>query len=139
MLASLNFDSGDTLHLIGAGALLYFGVKFAICLGTWIYETLLMSSIDLAKYKGQWAVVTGATDGIGKAFAFALAKKGVNVVLISRTQAKLDAVAAEIREKHGVEVKTIPVDFVQDDAVNYKIKIASEIEGLEVSTACLYV
>ena len=41
-------------------------------------------------------VVTGSTDGIGKAYALELAKRGVNIVLISRTQQKLDEVAAEI-------------------------------------------
>ena len=49
------------------------------------------------KKLGQWAVVTGATDGIGKAYAEELADEGMNVVLISRSQEKLDKVAAEIR------------------------------------------
>lgn len=43
-------------------------------------------------------VVTGATDGIGKSYAKQLAKQGINIILISRTQAKLDSVAAEIGE-----------------------------------------
>lgn len=42
------------------------------------------------------SVVTGATDGIGKEFALQLAKKKFNVLLISRTQSKLDAAAKEI-------------------------------------------
>lgn len=42
------------------------------------------------------SVVTGATDGIGKAYAKALAKERKNIILISRTQEKLDKVAAEI-------------------------------------------
>jgi 17beta-estradiol 17-dehydrogenase / very-long-chain 3-oxoacyl-CoA reductase len=47
------------------------------------------------KYLGV-TVVTGSTDGIGKAYALELARRGVNIVLISRTQQKLDEVAAEI-------------------------------------------
>ena len=43
-----------------------------------------------------WAVVTGASDGIGKAYAVTLAKKGFNVFLISRTLSKLEAVAQEV-------------------------------------------
>lgn len=43
-----------------------------------------------------FSVVTGATDGIGKAYAQLLANKGLNIVLISRTQAKLEDVAKEI-------------------------------------------
>ena len=58
---------------------------------------------------GKWAIVTGATDGIGKAYAKALAKKGMSIVLISRTEAKLKAVKEEIDKKgySGVEVKYI--------------------------------
>jgi len=44
--------------------------------------------------------VTGASDGIGKAYCHELAKQGLNVVLISRTKAKLDAVAEELSEGH---------------------------------------
>ena len=53
------------------------------------------------KKLGEWAIVTGATDGIGKAYAFKLAKKGLNVVIISRTKSKLDACAAEIKVRLG--------------------------------------
>jgi len=42
------------------------------------------------------AVVTGATDGIGKAYAIELAKRGMNIVLISRSAEKLQAAAQEI-------------------------------------------
>ncbi|PSN44936.1 Inactive hydroxysteroid dehydrogenase-like protein 1 [Blattella germanica] len=48
-----------------------------------------------------FSVVTGSTDGIGKAYALELAKRGVNIVLISRTQSKLDAVAFEIVNNVG--------------------------------------
>ncbi|KAG8537708.1 hypothetical protein GDO81_024044, partial [Engystomops pustulosus] len=53
---------------------------------------------DLKKYGG-WAVVTGATDGIGKAYAEELAKRGFDVVLISRTLSKLKNVAKEIGKR----------------------------------------
>ena len=57
----------------------------------------------MKKYKsrseqGSWAVVTGATDGIGKEFAFQLAKAGFNILLVSRTADKLKTVAADIGE-----------------------------------------
>ena len=45
-------------------------------------------------------MVTGATDGIGKAMAFELARKGLNVILISRSQEKLEASAVELRTKY---------------------------------------
>ncbi len=43
-------------------------------------------------------VITGATDGIGKAYAIEFAKRGLNLVLISRTAEKLTQVATEIRK-----------------------------------------
>ena len=75
------------------------------------YKGLLRAPKDLTKY-GKWAVVTGATDGIGKAISFELARRGCSVVLVSRTQSKLDAVAAELKEAYPkVDVKTEAVDF----------------------------
>jgi short-subunit dehydrogenase len=46
--------------------------------------------------KGAWAVVTGASDGIGKEFAFQLAKAGFNILLVARNKGLLDSTASEI-------------------------------------------
>jgi len=81
------------------------------------------------KSYGQWAVVTGATDGIGKAYALELAKLGMKVVLISRTQEKLDQIAKEIGEKHKVETKTIAFDF--GARAGYE-KIENELSSLDI-------
>ena len=68
------------------------------------YKYFVRPSKKLRKL-GEWGVVTGATDGIGKAYAFKVAKQGLSVVLISRTKAKLVATADEIKAKYnGVEV-----------------------------------
>lgn len=56
-------------------------------------------------------MVTGASDGIGKEFAEQLAKAKFNVLLVSRTQSKLDAIAQDIQSKYGVEAKTYAMDF----------------------------
>jgi len=76
-----------------------------------VYNFFLRPGKNLKQQFGSWAVVTGATDGIGKAFAFELASKGLNVVLMSRTKSKLDDTAKEISDKHGVEVKVLAVDY----------------------------
>ncbi|EYB87188.1 hypothetical protein Y032_0267g763 [Ancylostoma ceylanicum] len=66
-------------------------------------------------------VVTGATDGIGKAYAYELARKGFNIFLISRTQSKLDEIQKDIREKYNkVDVKTFAFDFCAGSAGAYK-------------------
>ena len=70
--------------------------------------------INLKEY-GSWAVITGGSDGIGKAYALELAEKGLNVLLISRTESKLKNVCEEITEKYS-QIKTdyIVFDFLND-------------------------
>lgn len=78
-------------------------------------------------------VITGSTDGIGKAYAFELASKQFNIVLISRTQSKLDEVANEIRQKHsGVEIKTIAFDFSNGQLSDYEKIIFPVLNEIEV-------
>eukprot|EP00515_Schizochytrium_aggregatum_P005317 CAMPEP_0202052284 /NCGR_PEP_ID=MMETSP0963-20130614/5146_1 /ASSEMBLY_ACC=CAM_ASM_000494 /TAXON_ID=4773 /ORGANISM="Schizochytrium aggregatum, Strain ATCC28209" /LENGTH=315 /DNA_ID=CAMNT_0048617527 /DNA_START=44 /DNA_END=991 /DNA_ORIENTATION=+ len=66
---------------------------------------------------GNWVVITGATDGIGKAMCFEFAKKGMNVFLMSRTESKLKAAAEEIKAAVGgaIETKYLAVDFSNFD------------------------
>lgn len=111
-------DSGGTLALglQGVGAL-YLG-KLALSLIAYVFNLFLKPGASLSKFKAakDWAVVTGATDGIGKAYAMALAKKGLNVLIVSRSQDKLDAVRQEIVDKHpGVEVRAHRTDFTALD------------------------
>jgi 17beta-estradiol 17-dehydrogenase / very-long-chain 3-oxoacyl-CoA reductase len=55
------------------------------------------TKVTVERYgKGSWAVVTGCTDGIGKAFALELASRGFNLVLISRNIDKLNATSKEV-------------------------------------------
>jgi len=68
------------------------------------------SYVEFKKY-GSWAVVTGGTNGIGKALAHQLAAKGVNLIIISRDNSKLKQTAAELERKYNVETKTLQVDF----------------------------
>lgn len=95
------------------------------------YKTFLRPAKDLKKL-GKWAVVTGATDGIGKAYAFALAKMGMNVVIISRTESKLADVKKEIEDKgYGVEIKYVVCDYSKFDQTARDL-VEKELEGLEI-------
>lgn len=78
---------------------------------------------------GRWAVVTGATDGIGKSYAEELARRGFSMMLISRSQDKLDDVARSLEERYQVETKTIAVDFGKMDIYP---KVEAGLAGLEV-------
>ncbi|XP_053935070.1 inactive hydroxysteroid dehydrogenase-like protein 1 [Cuculus canorus] len=71
----------------------------------------LGGKIDLVKQYGKWAVITGSTDGIGKAYAEELAKRGVNIILISRNKEKLEALCKSISETYKVETLFIVADF----------------------------
>lgn len=60
------------------------------------------------------SVVTGSTDGIGKAYAFELGRLRFSIVLISRTQSKLDAVMEELKKECGVEVFVLFISFLRN-------------------------
>ncbi|XP_076471271.1 inactive hydroxysteroid dehydrogenase-like protein 1 [Babylonia areolata] len=66
---------------------------------------------DLRQKFGAWAVVTGGSDGIGKAYAMELARRGMNIVLLSKEEKKLIKAAQEIEEEYSVQVEYISVDF----------------------------
>lgn len=63
------------------------------------------------------ALVTGATSGIGNAFAHELAKRGHDLVVVARTTERLEAVAAEIRAKHAVEVEVVTADLSTSEGI----------------------
>ena len=81
-----------------------------------------------ARY-GPWALVLGASDGVGAAYASAMAERGLHVVLLARRQDKLDTVAATIRADTGVDTRTVTVDLAEPGAM---ASIARATEGLEV-------
>ncbi|XP_014248453.1 inactive hydroxysteroid dehydrogenase-like protein 1 isoform X2 [Cimex lectularius] len=84
---------------------------------------------DLKSKYGPWTVVTGSTDGLGKEFALQLAKQGMNIVLISRSETKLQSTAAEIKALYDVEVQYIQADFSSTDAYD---KIRKVLDGLDI-------
>ncbi|KFB39755.1 AGAP007880-PA-like protein [Anopheles sinensis] len=66
---------------------------------------------------GEWAVITGASDGIGKGYAHYLASKQMKVVLVARDEAKLSRVANELTKKYGIETMVLVADFTKGDEV----------------------
>ena len=68
--------------------------------------------------KGQVAIVTGCSTGLGVQMAKALANQGANIVVVARRQNMIDEVAKEIAAKYGVETLAIRCDITDTDAVN---------------------
>ena len=118
-----------TMENVGLATAAYLGVVFGFRF-LQVVRNLFGSPSDVAKL-GSWALVTGATDGIGKAYAFALAAKGLNVVLVSRSPDKLRNVAGKIENNHKVETKIVPVDFKTSDA-EYIPKVREVIQGIDI-------
>jgi short-subunit dehydrogenase len=88
-----------------------------------------------ARY-GPWALVTGASEGIGECFARALASRGFGLLLVARREGPLEALAAELRSAHGVEVRTASADVGRPDLLAVLDTLAGDAEvGLVVHNA----
>ena len=61
-------------------------------------------------------MITGATNGIGKAYALELAKEGFNIILVARSLSRLDYVAQKIKKLANVEVRTVAYDYSKLDS-----------------------
>jgi uncharacterized protein len=85
---------------------------------------------------GPWAVIAGASEGTGRAFARQIAAEGVNCILIARREAPLQELAAALRAENGVECITASIDLSGVDAFARIAEVAGEREiGLYVSNA----
>jgi short-subunit dehydrogenase len=75
----------------------------------------------LAERYGPWAVIAGASEGTGRAFAHELAAQGINCILVARRQEPLTKLANEIRTRHSVECITATIDLAAPDALERMI------------------
>ncbi|OQV19654.1 putative Very-long-chain 3-oxoacyl-CoA reductase-A [Hypsibius exemplaris] len=105
------------------------------CLGRGLVSYVLANPLHLAgdlRKVGDWAVVTGASDGIGKEYAHQLAAKGLNVVLFGRNQEKTEQVAQEIRSVYKVLAKVIILDLARITADDVKV-IQEQLLSLKIA------
>ncbi|KAL6190490.1 hypothetical protein ACLB2K_036886 [Fragaria x ananassa] len=121
--------------IVAASCLGFFSVcKALFKFVRWIWVMFLRPTKNLKEY-GSWVIITGSTDGIGKALAFELASKGLNIVLVGRNPSKLEATSNEIREKYNheqVETKSIVVDLAKATGGEIARTIEEGIKGLDV-------
>lgn len=84
--------------------------------------------------KGKWALITGASSGIGEALAHEHAKVGGNVIAVARHEDKLLQLKAALEEKYGVEVLVVAQDLTEDDACK---SLAAVIDGHDIEVEYL--
>ncbi|KAJ7640422.1 3-ketoacyl-CoA reductase [Mycena polygramma] len=100
-----------------------------------LLQTFVLPGTSLKKFgakKGAWAVVTGASDGIGKEFALQLAGRGFNVLLVARNTSLLNAVGEEIQAKYpSVRTAVHTIDFAAAEDRAYEA-LTTEVDALDV-------
>jgi len=86
---------------------------------------------DMARLN-QTALITGATSGIGKAFAQRLAKDGYNLIITGRRKKELDELAEKLSAETGTVVKVVIAELSDEAAADELVRIAQETENLSV-------
>lgn len=90
----------------------------------------------MSKDYGPWAVITGASDGIGRAIAGRAASAGINVVLAARSQDRLEELAADLARTHRVDARTVAVDLSRPEGPATLIAATQDLDvGLAVLAA----
>jgi uncharacterized protein len=84
---------------------------------------------DFVQKYGQWAVIAGASEGVGASLADQLASRGLDLVLIARNGPLLEEVAARARDEHGVQTRVVVQDLTEPDV---GAKVAAATDGLDV-------
>ena len=82
--------------------------------------------------QGPWAVVAGASEGLGAAWVEALAQRGLHVLAVARRPEPLEQMAQRVAAKHAVEVRTLAADLAEP---GFTDRLAAAGSGLEIGTA----
>jgi short-subunit dehydrogenase len=91
---------------------------------------------DFLERYGPWAIVTGASSGIGEQFARLLAEQGFYLIIIARREERLDKLAEDLQEHHAVEVLPLALDLSsQNFLTDLTSAIADKDIGLLISNA----
>jgi len=92
--------------------------------------------VNFAEKYGPWALIAGASDGTGRAFAESIAAQGVNCILLARREGPLQALAGALEAEHGVECVAASVDLCAEDALaRIQAVVGAREVGLYVSNA----
>ncbi len=96
-------------------------------------------AIDRAAFAnryGPWAVIAGASDGSGAAYAEELARMGISVVLVSRRQEALDTLGKRLAQTYGIQYRAVAVDLMSSGAGTRIVDAVADLDvGLYISNA----
>jgi short-subunit dehydrogenase len=92
-----------------------------------------MKTTNLSKY-GPWALITGASSGIGRELARQVAEHGLHIVAVARRQSRLDELSSDLNKQYQVKVRTVQADLREPDAIR---TITTATEDLEIGLAIL--
>jgi short-subunit dehydrogenase len=96
----------------------------------------MMSAGNFAERYGPWALITGASAGIGAEFARQLAQLGVNLVLVARRRGRLENLARRLESENNIQVMSVEADLSQPDFMSAVETVTQSIEiGLLVNNA----
>jgi short-subunit dehydrogenase len=91
---------------------------------------------EFAEKYGPWALVAGATEGIGEAYSIQLAAIGLNILMVARQPKPLDELAEKLGATYGIETRTISLDLAAPDVVSRLEDVSSDLDiGLVVYNA----
>jgi short-subunit dehydrogenase len=84
---------------------------------------------DFRHRYGEWAIVTGASSGIGEAFAHVLAERGIPSLLVARRESELARVTSDIQKRHGLACLPLALDLADPASLE---RLSAEAAGLDV-------
>jgi uncharacterized protein len=126
----------DGQHLIGEWRIRDDRINWPEQYGPKEASFFMRNQIELRQRYGPWAVVTGASEGIGKAFAEQLAEAGVNLVVVARREQVLRELASELSRRHRIETLVVAADLGKPGGIDAVVAQAATLEvGLLVAAA----
>ena len=87
--------------------------------------------MKLQEMRGHWALISGASSGIGAEFCRQLAAAGINLVMVARRKPLLDELAARLSSAHGIRVLALPIDLSVRDSARH-VKAATDQASIRV-------
>jgi len=84
------------------------------------------TEVDFRSHYGPWALITGGSEGVGAAWASAVAARGVNLILVARRPAVLEGKARELRRDYGVDVEVLSLDITSPDLIDRLRTVADD-------------